>query len=129
MAPAAASTTPANGDPLDPAESTATAPCTPVADTTTVTVRGKVGSTAMQLAGGDGDGVAVLTVDVVVVVAAVAGAGTCANEVAPEAVVLDVDDVVVVVVAHHTGAGLDTEMVAVPACAPSKLACMTPSES
>ena len=104
MAPRAASARPAGGAPPDPAEGTVTALCTPVADTTTLTVRGTVGSTAMQLAGGDGDGVAVLTVDVEV-------------------------DVVVVVVLHHTGEGLDTEMLAVPACAPSKLACMVPSAS
>lgn len=125
----AASATPATGEPPDPADGTVTALCTPVADTTTVTVRGTVGSTAMQLTGGDGDGVAVLTVDVVVVVVAVDGAATTATELALDDVVCDVDDEVVAVVLHHTGAGLDTEMVAVPACAPWKPACMVPSAS
>ena len=83
----------------------------------------------MQLAGGDGDGVAVLAVDVVVAVDAVDGASTISREAAPDAVVLDVDDVVVVVVAHHTGAGFDTDIVALPAWAPSKLACMVPPAS
>lgn len=125
----AARATPATGDPLDPAEGTVTAPCTPVADTMTVTVRGRMGSTTMQLAAGDGEGVAVLTVDAVVVVA-VDGAGTAAEAAMPDEVVLDevvLDEVVLVV--HQTGAGFDTEIVAVPACAPSKLACMVPLES
>jgi hypothetical protein len=42
--------------------------------------------------------------------------------------VLD-EDVVVAAVAHHTGDGFETEMVAVPDCSPSKLACMVPPES
>ena len=128
MAPTAASAAPASGDPLDPAEGTVTAPCTPVADTTTVTTRGAVGSTAMQLAGGVGDGVAVLTVDVVVTVVAVDAAGTTATELAGADAVVD-DDEVVVVVLHHTGVGSDTAMLAVPDCAPSKLACIVPSAS
>lgn len=82
----------------------------------------------MQLAGGVGDGVAVLTVDVVVTVVAADAAGIRAAEVAPDDDVVDDGDVVVVVL-HHTGPGLDTEMVAEPACAASKLACMVPSAS